>query len=227
MADIANFAVELVNAPGNSSPINLAGPVAGRVALSATITSGETIYYTLDDGSQQEMGVGTYRTGNPNTLSRDAVVWTSISGYTNPYKLAFNGATRVYTGVSAHKLIYADENGNVVLPEPATAANHALRADNFISAVGPQGSWSFNSYTGRGEQWGQAATGSNGGVNVVFPRNDFGVPQVVLCTLVLAGPGAAFIGTGSNVTANGFTAVGADQNGNALSGLVFNWISKH
>ena len=61
-----------------TGPITLAGAMSGFQSFS-TIGNGNTCYYTIDGGSEWEVGVGTY-TASGSTLSRDSVLDSSNSG---------------------------------------------------------------------------------------------------------------------------------------------------
>ena len=54
-----------------SGTISLAGAVGGFVAISG-IGNGNSTYYTLQEGNNFEIGIGTYASAG-NTLSRDEI----------------------------------------------------------------------------------------------------------------------------------------------------------
>ena len=49
--------------------ITLGGAVSGFVAFSTVLSNGDTTYYTISDGNNWEVGLGTYNTSG-NTLTR-------------------------------------------------------------------------------------------------------------------------------------------------------------
>jgi hypothetical protein len=59
--------------------LTLAGAVTGYQAFSSAFVTGQTVYYVVTDGTNWEVGVGTYTTSS-TTLSRDRVLSSSNSG---------------------------------------------------------------------------------------------------------------------------------------------------
>ena len=59
--------------------LTLAGASTGFQAFSAAFTSGQKVPYEVDDGTNWEVGIGTYTTSG-TTLSRDTVLSSSNSG---------------------------------------------------------------------------------------------------------------------------------------------------
>ncbi len=59
--------------------LTLAGAVAGYQAFSAAFATGQTVYYAITDGTNWEVGIGTYTTSG-TTLSRDLILASSNSG---------------------------------------------------------------------------------------------------------------------------------------------------
>lgn len=74
---------EVSSSPGGTGTINLSGTVPGFVTFATGIGSGNDTYYCIYDAStsQWEVGVGTYTSGSPNTLSR-TIVFDNSSGTT-------------------------------------------------------------------------------------------------------------------------------------------------
>jgi hypothetical protein len=59
--------------------LTLAGAVTGYQAFSTPFVTGQTVYYGITDGTNWEVGVGTYTTSG-TTLSRDTILASSNSG---------------------------------------------------------------------------------------------------------------------------------------------------
>ena len=58
---------------------NLSGSVSGYQSFSSAITTGNTTYYAASDGTNWEVGIGTYTTIG-NTLTRTTVLSSSNAG---------------------------------------------------------------------------------------------------------------------------------------------------
>jgi hypothetical protein len=99
---LRDFVRETANNPGSSATINLIGPVTGRQGFVAAFGSGATVYYTLEDGTQWETGVGTVASGTPNTLTRTTVLRNSLG---TTARLNFTGLTRVFNYLPADRVI--------------------------------------------------------------------------------------------------------------------------
>lgn len=59
--------------------LTLGGAVVGYQAFATAFVTGQNVYYTITDGSNWEVGRGTFTTG-PNALSRDQVFSSSNAG---------------------------------------------------------------------------------------------------------------------------------------------------
>jgi len=88
--------------------ITLAGAVTGYQSFSA-IGNGNTTYYTINAGSQWEVGIGTY-TASGTTLSRDTVLSSSNAGSLVDFSA---GTKDVFAGYPAGKVVIQDASGNV------------------------------------------------------------------------------------------------------------------
>ena len=104
---VANRVQETTTTAGTGT-ITLAGASAGYQSF-AVIGNGNTTYYTIVDGNNWEVGIGTY-TASGTTLSRDTVLSSSASGA----KITLSGnIARVFVDYPAEKAIYQDSSGNV------------------------------------------------------------------------------------------------------------------
>jgi hypothetical protein len=91
-----------------SGTISLGGAVAGFVGISG-VGNGNSTYYTLQEGNNFEVGIGTYATTG-NTLSRDEVFSSSNS---DDSKIDLAGSTTVFITYPADKAV-TQTSGNYV-----------------------------------------------------------------------------------------------------------------
>lgn len=105
---LRNFVLERATNPAASLTFALGGAVTGRRSFASVFSTGSLCFYVMDDGAQQEWGVGTFTTGSPNTLSRTTVLGNSIGG---TGRLTFSGSVNVYCDLPAEKTPYLDASG--------------------------------------------------------------------------------------------------------------------
>ncbi len=93
----ADRAQETCSAPGTGT-VTLLGAVAGWQSLATAFASATTtfVYYTMSDGTNWEVGIGTYTTSG-TTLSRQTVLASSNSGAL----VNFTGTTNVWVDMPA------------------------------------------------------------------------------------------------------------------------------
>lgn len=60
--------------------VALSGTVSGFQTFAQAFSSGSSVYYCIADGTNWEVGTGTYTAGSPGSLSRDTVLASSNSG---------------------------------------------------------------------------------------------------------------------------------------------------
>jgi hypothetical protein len=100
-----------------TSTLVLLGAASGFQSFSA-IGNGNTTYYTIDGGTEWEVGIGTYTTLG-TTLSRDTILSSSNGGSAVNFSA---GTKNVFVTYPADKAIYDDASGNVIaLGTPASA----------------------------------------------------------------------------------------------------------
>jgi hypothetical protein len=87
--------------------LTLSGAVSGYQTF-AVIGNGNTTYYTITNGTDWEVGIGTY-TSSGTTLSRDTVLSSSLGGT----KITVTPGSFVFCDYPASKAVYEDESGNV------------------------------------------------------------------------------------------------------------------
>lgn len=120
MSNLGDSVVETANGPGTGT-IQLAGKPAGSfVPFSTRFSSGNKVFYAItDENGMREMGVGTFTTGSPNTLSRDTVI-SNTAGDTS--KLNFTLPVLVYNTIPSANAIYQDNANQVNITGSLTVA---------------------------------------------------------------------------------------------------------
>jgi trimeric autotransporter adhesin len=206
--------------------ITLAGAVTGYQSFSA-IGNGNTTYYTINAGSQWEVGIGTY-SGTGPTLSRDTVLESSNSGSLVDFAA---GTKDVFVTYPAEKSI---SDGYGLLPianggTGATTAPNALTALGAYPASNPSG---FTSNTGTVTSVDlTAGTGisvsggpvtSSGAITVTNTAPDQVVSLTGAGTTVITGTYPNFTVTSNDSTTGTVTSVGGTGtvNGITLTGTV-------
>lgn len=76
------------------------------------IGDGNVTYYCIENGSNFEIGIGTYSVSG-NTLSRDTVLQST----NNDNKISLEAVSTVFCVVPAEKILYTDENGQASIIE--------------------------------------------------------------------------------------------------------------
>jgi hypothetical protein len=114
--------------------ITLAGAVTGYQSFSV-VGNANTTYYTINAGSQWEVGIGTYLGAGP-TLSRDTVLESSNAGALVNFAA---GVKDVFITYPAEKSVYQDgatiAAGSAVLPI-ANGGTNATTAANALTSLG-------------------------------------------------------------------------------------------
>jgi len=118
MALVAFDRVQETTATTGTGTLTLSGAVTGYQSF-AIVGNGNTTYYTIVNGSQWEVGIGTYSTTGP-TLARTTILSNS-NGNTSPITLS--GASNVWADYPAEKAIFKDANGavNILTNVPNTS----------------------------------------------------------------------------------------------------------
>ena len=76
---LANWVKETTATTGTGA-ISLGGAVAGHIAFSDAFRDGDAVYYSVEDGNNREIGIGTMSAGTPWTLTRTTVLETLVNG---------------------------------------------------------------------------------------------------------------------------------------------------
>ncbi len=129
MALVLADRVQETTATTGTGTITLAGAVSGYQSF-AVVGDGNTCYYTIVNGSDWEVGIGTYSTTGP-TLARTTVLSNS-SGTTSPITLV--DASAVFLTYPAEKSVNYDVDGVLMIGEPISYADTDILA-TFASTV--------------------------------------------------------------------------------------------
>jgi hypothetical protein len=109
---------------------SLAGASTGYTTFSAAVGNTNTTYYGATDGTNWEVGIGTYATTG-NLLNRTTILTSSNSNAA----VTFSGTVTVFVDYPAGKSAYQDANGLVTVPSLATTAS--------VTASGNKGAISY------------------------------------------------------------------------------------
>lgn len=107
--------------------------VAGYQSFSV-LTDGDTTYYGSSDGTEWEVGIGTYSSTGP-TLTRTTILSSSNSGAAVS---TFGANVNVWIDYPSEKAVYSDASGQVTLPgqlnaPTVTAENGLFLNSNVVS----------------------------------------------------------------------------------------------
>jgi hypothetical protein len=109
MALVVYDRVQETTTTSGTGSVTLLGAVSGFQSF-AVVGNTNTTYYTITDGAQWEVGIGTYSTSGP-TLARTTVLSNS-NGNTSPITLS-GGTAQVFVTYTAEKSVNLDASGNV------------------------------------------------------------------------------------------------------------------
>jgi hypothetical protein len=129
MALVVYDRVQETTATTGTGTLTLGGAVAGFQSF-AVVGNGNTTYYTIVNGNQWEVGIGTYSTTGP-TLARTTILSNS-NGNTSPITLV--DASSVFVTYPSEKSINYDADGVAVIGSPINYADTGLIA-TFASDV--------------------------------------------------------------------------------------------
>jgi hypothetical protein len=109
MALVVYDRVQETTTTSGTGTVTLLGAVSGFQSF-AVVGNGNTTYYTITDGAQWEVGIGTYSTSG-TTLARTTVLSNS-NGNTTPITLS-GGLAQVFVTYTAEKSVNLDASDNV------------------------------------------------------------------------------------------------------------------
>lgn len=107
MAFVLKDRVKETTSTTGTGTITLAGAASGGFQTFAVIGDGNTTFYTISDGTDWEVGIGTY-TASGTTLSRDTILESSNSGSAVNWGA---GNKDVFVTYPAERSVYADGSG--------------------------------------------------------------------------------------------------------------------
>ena len=118
-----------------TSDISLGGAVTGFVTFGSVLSDGDTTYYTISDGNNWEVGLGTYSSSG-NTLARtDANVLQSTNS-DNRISLSGNEVD-VFITLPADKAVALDTANEIVI-NGVTYLNATSRRFSFLVTASTQ-----------------------------------------------------------------------------------------
>lgn len=145
-------------------------------AFADAFSTGDKVYYAIEDGALFETGVGTFTTGTPNTLSRDTVIRSSDAGA----KIELSGSAIVFATYVGSKAVMLDDLGNIDIntAKIVRADEELLDFDDVASAV---------NYL----QVGNSATGNPARLSALGDDSNVGIGLVGKGTGALSGSAVA------------------------------------
>jgi len=169
MALVVKDRVKETSTTTGTGTFTLAGASTGFQSFSV-IGDGNTTYYTITDGTNFEVGIGTY-TSSGTTLSRDTILESSNSGNAVNWGA---GSKDVFVTYPAERSVYTDGAGTAITPATASVLGVAfggtgattLTSNNVILGNGTSAvqfvapSTSGNVLTSNGTTWTSAAAAS-------------------------------------------------------------------
>jgi hypothetical protein len=201
---LADRVQDLTTTTGTGTITLTSTPPAGFQSFGAAIGNGNTTYYTINGGSEWEVGVGTY-TAAGTSLSRDTVLSSSNGGNLVNFSA---GTKTVFVTYPAEKSVNEDVAGNVNINITGSAAT-ATTATNL--AAGAAGSVPYQTAANT-----TAFVATASGVLVGGTTPSFSTTPTLTGTNFTAIPNAAL--SNSAVTV-GTTAISLGATSTTLAGL--------
>ena len=194
MALVVKDRVKETTTTTGTGTLTLAGATVGFQSFSV-IGNGNTTYYTITDGTNWEVGIGTY-TSSGTTLARNTILESSNGGAAVSWGA---GSKDVFVTYPAERSVTGSASA-LALPDPGTSGNLL---------------------TSNGSAWTSAAPPAGGGVNVqVFTSSStFTIPTGVTKVKVTVVGGG---GGGGGATVSCGNAAGG---GGAAGSTAFKWLT--
>ena len=109
MALVISDRVKETSVTAGTGSITLTGAIGGFQSFLAAIGDGNQTYYTIENDTRWEVGIGTY-TSSSNTLSRDTVLASSNSDA----KITLEGVSFVFCTLPADRTLFKGSDGIIV-----------------------------------------------------------------------------------------------------------------
>lgn len=133
MALVLKDRVKETTTTTSTGPYTLAGAVTGFQSFSV-IGNGNTTYYTVTDGTDWEVGIGTY-TASGTTLSRDTILESSNSGNAVNWGA---GSKDVFVTYPAERSVVGSSNP-LAIPDPGANGNVLTSNGTIWTSAAPSG----------------------------------------------------------------------------------------
>lgn len=108
---VADRVKETTDTTGGTNAYNLLGAETGFQAFSSTVGDGNTTYYACTDGTDFEIGIGTYASST-DTLARTTILQSSNSDSAVVWSA---GTKDIFVTLPADKAIFEDASNNVAI----------------------------------------------------------------------------------------------------------------
>jgi hypothetical protein len=132
MAFVVADRVKVVSSTTGTGTYTLGSASAGFQDFSV-IGDGNGTYYTATDGTDWEVGVGTY-TASGTTLSRDSILSSSNSGSAVNWGV---GDKDVFVAYPANAAIFGGGDGTIMVNQQYIGSNYTIAAGTNGLTVGP------------------------------------------------------------------------------------------
>jgi hypothetical protein len=189
---LADRVREGTNTAGTGT-VTLTGAVTGFASFASQIGNGNTTYYTITDGTNWEVGVGTY---NANTLSRDTLIDSSTGSLVN-FAAGFKD---VFVTLPGAKTVSTD-----TLATPPAIGGTTPAAGTFTTLIGGGGSANYFQIEGAATTKAVEAKALGSDTNIAFVIDSKGTGAIDLA----AGSSGVNISNGGTVTAINGTSAGS------------------
>jgi hypothetical protein len=135
MALVVKDRVKETTTTTGTGTFTLAGAATGFQSFSV-IGNGNTTYYAVTDGTNWEVGIGTY-TSSGTTLSRDTILESSNSGSAVNFSA---GSKDVFVTYPAERAVYTDAAGTAITPATSSRLGFTnLAQGSALSVLGVTG----------------------------------------------------------------------------------------
>jgi len=121
--------------------VTLGGAATGRFTFSSQLSTGDTVFYTIEDGTDLESGIGTYTNTSGQQLSRDTVLYsTAGTGIKVTWATGTRNVIAGLPGAVVESLLDPGAANGLVAQTAARAyARRTLQNGGGINIVNPDG----------------------------------------------------------------------------------------